>query len=135
MRLVSFHTEEGPAAAIQLGEELVPACALGAPTSMRTLLEQHDAAQLRELGRRAHDAQERVALAAARLCAPVADPQKIVCLGLNYRDHAAETGQEIPAAPMWFAKFANSLRGSGAEIVLPAAHARATSTTRPSSRS
>ena len=55
-------------------------------------------------------------------CSPVPDPQKIVCLGLNYRDHAAETGQEIPAAPMWFAKFANSLIGSGQAIVLPAAH-------------
>jgi acylpyruvate hydrolase len=44
-------------------------------------------------------------------------------MGLNYRDHAEETGQEIPAAPMWFAKFANSLTGSGQPIVLPAAHA------------
>jgi 2-keto-4-pentenoate hydratase/2-oxohepta-3-ene-1,7-dioic acid hydratase in catechol pathway len=43
-------------------------------------------------------------------------------MGLNYRDHAEETGQEIPQAPMWFAKFANSLCGSGAVIVLPAAH-------------
>jgi 2-keto-4-pentenoate hydratase/2-oxohepta-3-ene-1,7-dioic acid hydratase in catechol pathway len=44
-------------------------------------------------------------------------------MGLNYRDHAEETGQEIPTAPMWFAKFANSLNGSGQPIVLPAAHA------------
>ena len=57
-----------------------------------------------------------------QLAAPVPDPQKIICIGLNYRDHAEESGQEIPAAPMWFAKFANSLRGSGEPIVLPAAH-------------
>jgi 2-keto-4-pentenoate hydratase/2-oxohepta-3-ene-1,7-dioic acid hydratase in catechol pathway len=44
-------------------------------------------------------------------------------MGLNYRDHAEEAGQEIPQAPMWFAKFQNSLCGSGAEIVLPRAHA------------
>ncbi len=50
------------------------------------------------------------------------DPEKIICLGLNYRDHAEETGQEIPSAPLWFGKFANSLIGSGEEIVLPAAH-------------
>jgi 2-keto-4-pentenoate hydratase/2-oxohepta-3-ene-1,7-dioic acid hydratase in catechol pathway len=43
-------------------------------------------------------------------------------MGLNYRDHAEETGQEIPAAPMWFAKFANSLIGTGQPIVLPAPH-------------
>ena len=58
-----------------------------------------------------------------RLCAPVPDPEKIICLGLNYRDHARETGQEIPTSPIWFAKFANSLIGSGAAVVLPAAHA------------
>jgi acylpyruvate hydrolase len=57
-----------------------------------------------------------------RLLAPAPDPEKIICMGLNYRDHAAESGQEPPAAPLWFAKFANSLIGSGAEIVLPAAH-------------
>ena len=65
---------------------------------------------------------------------PVPDPQKIVCLGLNYSDHAEETGQEIPTAPMWFAKFQNSLIGSGATIVLPG-RTPTTSTTRPSSRS
>ena len=57
-----------------------------------------------------------------RLLAPVPDPEKIICLGLNYRDHAEESGQEIPTAPLWFGKFANSLIGSGQEIVLPAAH-------------
>ena len=65
---------------------------------------------------------ERLALESVRLLAPVPDPEKIICLGLNYRDHAAETGQAPPAAPLWFAKFANSLTGSGGEIVLPAAH-------------
>jgi 2-keto-4-pentenoate hydratase/2-oxohepta-3-ene-1,7-dioic acid hydratase in catechol pathway len=53
---------------------------------------------------------------------PRPDPEKIICLGLNYRDHAAELGQEPPAAPLWFGKFANSLIASGAEILLPAAH-------------
>jgi 2-keto-4-pentenoate hydratase/2-oxohepta-3-ene-1,7-dioic acid hydratase in catechol pathway len=124
MRLVSFHTEDGPAAAIQLGEELIPVSALDAPaTTVRGLLEALDVEGLRELGRRAEAANERVALADATLEAPITDPQKIVCLGLNYRDHAEETGQEIPTAPMWFAKFANSLAGSGQDIVLPAAHA------------
>ena len=63
-----------------------------------------------------------VARDSVSLLAPVPDPQKIICLGLNYRHHAAETGQEPPAAPLWFAKFANSLIGDGDEIVLPAAH-------------
>jgi acylpyruvate hydrolase len=123
MRLLSFSTEDGPAAGVQLGEELVSVSALDAPAStVRGLLEALDADGLRELGRRAGEASERVALADVSLHAPVIDPQKIVCLGLNYRDHAEETGQAIPTAPMWFAKFANSLLGSGGEILLPAAH-------------
>ncbi|MGW4094659.1 fumarylacetoacetate hydrolase family protein [Nocardia sp. NPDC004750] len=55
----------------------------------------------------------------ARLAPPVPDPDKIICLGLNYRDHAAETAQEIPSAPMLFAKFNNSLLGHGEPIRLP----------------
>jgi acylpyruvate hydrolase len=50
----------------------------------------------------------------------VPDPPKIVCLGLNYRDHAAETGLQAPAAPTFFAKWANSLIGPTDDIVPPA---------------
>ena len=54
-----------------------------------------------------------------RLLAPVPDPGKIVCVGLNYRDHAREIGAEPPAVPILFNKFASSLVGPGAAIVLP----------------
>jgi acylpyruvate hydrolase len=124
MRLASFQTSDGSAAAVQIGEDLIPVSALDAPSAtVRGLLAALDAEGLRELARRAEDAEQRIALAGVTLHAPVTDPQKIVCIGLNYRDHAEETGQEIPSAPMWFAKFANSLIGSGQPIVLPAAHA------------
>jgi acylpyruvate hydrolase len=123
MRLASIDTEEGPAAAVLLGEDLIPVSALDAPAaSVRGLLAALDGDGLRELQSRAEQSDERIALADATLHAPLTDPQKIVCLGLNYRDHAAETGQDIPANPMWFAKFANSLIGSGQQIVLPRAH-------------
>jgi acylpyruvate hydrolase len=124
MRLVSFHAESGPAAAVQIGDQLVPVANLDAPSaSVRGLLAALDADGLADLQRRAEAARERIPLADVRLHAPIVDPQKIICLGLNYRDHAEETGQEIPSAPMWFAKFANSLIGSGQSIVLPGAHA------------
>jgi acylpyruvate hydrolase len=124
MRLASFQTSDGSAAAVQIGEDLIPVSALDAPSAtVRGLLAALDAEGLRELARRAEDAEQRIALASVTLHAPVTDPQKIVCIGLNYRDHAEETGQEIPSAPMWFAKFANSLIGSGQPILLPAAHA------------
>ncbi len=123
MRLITFDDGSGPQAGILVGGEVVPVTALDAPAgSVRGLLEALDAHGLADLGERASGARERIALSSVRLLAPVPDPEKIICLGLNYRDHAEESGQEIPAAPLWFGKFANSLIGSGQEIVLPAAH-------------
>ncbi|CAB4705932.1 unannotated protein [freshwater metagenome] len=46
------------------------------------------------------------------------DP-KIICIGLNYDDHAGESGMELPKAPLMFSKFANTLIGDGDAIVLP----------------
>ena len=123
MRLVSFQAEDGPTAAVQLGEDLVRVSILEAPAiTVRGLLAALDAKGLRELQRRAEQEGERIPLTDVTLHAPLIDPQKIICLGLNYRDHAEETGQDIPAAPMWFAKFANSLIGSGQDILIPTAH-------------
>lgn len=50
---------------------------------------------------------------------PVAKPSKIVCLGLNYRDHAEEAGLGIPDFPVLFGRFPSSLIGHGAPIILP----------------
>lgn len=60
-----------------------------------------------------------VPLAEVRLWAPVPDPQKIVCLGRNYRAHAEEAGGEVPVAPELFVKFANTLVGHDWPIEIP----------------
>lgn len=135
MRLVSYERDTGSGAGAELGasggpgagvlirDAIVPLSALDAgAATVRGLLLRLDAHGAGELGERADSASERIPLADVRLLAPVPDPQKVICLGLNYRDHAEETGQEIPTAPMWFAKFANSISASGSDIVLPAAH-------------
>lgn len=54
------------------------------------------------------------------LLAPVPRPGKIICVGLNYRDHARETGKPVPTRPMLFAKFATSIVPDGAEVTIPA---------------
>src|SRR6266513_1322636 len=54
-----------------------------------------------------------------RLHAPIRHPRKIICLGLNYRQHAAEAGLEPPETPTFFAKFQNALAGHGDEVHLP----------------
>ena len=56
-------------------------------------------------------------LAEVRLLAPVPRPGKILCVGLNYRDHAKETGQAIPTEPVLFSKFANSVVGPRGGVV------------------
>lgn len=55
----------------------------------------------------------------ARLGPPVARPSKIVCIGLNYRDHAAESGMELPKEPVIFLKATTSLSGSGDPVIMP----------------
>jgi 2-keto-4-pentenoate hydratase/2-oxohepta-3-ene-1,7-dioic acid hydratase in catechol pathway len=50
----------------------------------------------------------------------IATPQKIVCIGLNYRDHAEEQGVDLPERPLLFAKWPNTLIASGDAITVPA---------------
>jgi 2-keto-4-pentenoate hydratase/2-oxohepta-3-ene-1,7-dioic acid hydratase in catechol pathway len=54
-----------------------------------------------------------------RRLAPVTRPGKIICLGLNYRDHAIESGAQIPTEPVVFAKFSNAVIGPNEPIRLP----------------
>jgi 2-keto-4-pentenoate hydratase/2-oxohepta-3-ene-1,7-dioic acid hydratase in catechol pathway len=54
-----------------------------------------------------------------RWAPPVTNPSKIICIGLNYRAHAAEGGDELPSRPIIFAKFANTLVASGDDVMHP----------------
>ncbi|MFD1536178.1 fumarylacetoacetate hydrolase family protein [Nonomuraea guangzhouensis] len=73
---------------------------------------------------RVRDALERdelpvVAAEGLRVGAPVARPGKIVCIGLNYSDHAAESGAEVPAEPVVFMKATNTMIGPYDEVLVP----------------
>ncbi|HKV68318.1 MAG TPA: fumarylacetoacetate hydrolase family protein [Gaiellales bacterium] len=61
---------------------------------------------------------EQVAVAASRLLHPC-EPRKLIGIGLNYRDHAAESELDIPSVPVLFAKWPSALVGHGATIVVP----------------
>lgn len=58
-------------------------------------------------------------LTAISFLPPVAAPEKIICVGLNYRDHSAESGFEQPSYPTLFGRFNSSLIGHGAPILRP----------------
>ncbi|WZO98317.1 fumarylacetoacetate hydrolase family protein [Isosphaeraceae bacterium EP7] len=120
MRLVTVKTEGGPRACGTFQGQYVDLNAAdpALPASVREIL---------ALGpdglARAAEAQAKGTVkydpAKAVLLAPIPDPQKIICLGLNYRDHAEESGMAIPTEPILFSKYPSTLVGQGAEIVLP----------------
>lgn len=67
---------------------------------------------------------ELIPLSAVKLLAPIQRPPKIICIGLNYLDHARESNLAVPETPTVFAKFSTSVIGPGAPIVLPKASAK-----------
>src|SRR5213592_4152866 len=120
MRLVTYHSERGPRAGVVRDDSVIDVWdALGGEGStVRHLLASgriEDAAGI---------SGEPVPLDRVELQAPIPDPEKIVCIGLNYRAHAAEAGIEPPDAPTFFAKFRNALAPPGATVPLPAASAK-----------
>lgn len=64
-------------------------------------------------------AAERIPLDRVRLLPPIANPPRIFCIGLNYRDHAVEAKMKIPEVPTVFLKLPSAITGPGAPIVLP----------------
>ncbi len=82
-----------------------------------------DGADLAAAGRRLLTGPE-LDLAAVAVLPPLAGAGKILCIGLNYADHVAETGHELPAYPEVFARFSSSLTGHGAPIPRPAVSAQ-----------
>ena len=58
-------------------------------------------------------------LSAVSLRAPIPRPGKVICIGLNYKDHAEESGMELPERPLCFSKFSSCAIGSGQEVVSP----------------
>ena len=65
------------------------------------------------------DAAEVASLASVQLLAPIPRPPKIICVGLNYRDHAIESNMEIPKVPTIFSKYSTSVIGPHDKIELP----------------
>jgi 2-keto-4-pentenoate hydratase/2-oxohepta-3-ene-1,7-dioic acid hydratase in catechol pathway len=122
MRLATLQTTAGLRAAVRHEDHYIDLHATDAafPPTVRQLLAAGPEV-LRHAARAGNRPDAvRVPADKARLAAPVPDPQKIVCLGLNYRDHAAETNAQIPKEPILFSKYPTAIIGPGAAIVLPA---------------
>ena len=118
MRIVTYRSDRGARAGmLRIGAVGDIWNALGGRGSgVRDLLESDRLAEVAEIG----DARV-IPLDVVELLPPVPDPQKIVCIGLNYKAHASEAGIEPPDVPTFFAKFANALAAPGATVPLPRA--------------
>ncbi|TYP88971.1 fumarylacetoacetate hydrolase family protein [Blastococcus xanthinilyticus] len=127
MRLVSFHGTDGLRLGVETGAgiaDVTEAAGDGGPASVRALAG-GGAEALERVRRAADSASDVVRLDQLRLAPAVPDAGKIICVGLNYRKHAAEGGMPVPDRPIYFAKYANSLAASGEPVVIPAVTAKA----------
>ncbi len=131
MRLVTYGSESGPRAGVLIDGSVIDAwgaleepegstlrelIAQGRLSDLSATIEQSRAPRPEALPHRTVGS-----LAEIELLPPIPDPEKIICVGLNYRSHAAEAGIEVPQSPAIFAKFRNALAAPGATVGLPAA--------------
>lgn len=126
MRLVSYSSDRGPRAGV-LNDDDLPIDAwelLGREgAGLRELLAAGLIAELREATAGSAASNEQP-IADFELLAPIPDPEKIICVGLNYRAHAEEAGIEPPSSPAIFGKYRNALVGDDATVPLPAASSK-----------
>lgn len=120
MRLITFQAAgEAPQPGAIQGEHVVRLATAGFPDVLSIIQAGSEGRRRVEEALAQPAPGNAVPLAGVRLLAPIARPPKIICIGLNYRDHAAETKSEIPKTPIIFTKYGNTVTGPGAPIVLP----------------
>ncbi len=121
MRLATLATPAGPRAAVFAGDYYIDLYAsdMGLPTSVRALLAAGPEALRAAAAAAQSKSAVRIPAAGVVLLPPILDPHKILCIGLNYRDHALENNRAIPTEPVLFGKFNNTLIGHGAPIRIP----------------
>jgi len=121
MRLATIRTGDGTTAARLDGDMLIPLAA----DDVNELLSVGGTGLLSGGGTVPdRDGAEPVPAATADFAPVVPRPGKIICAGLNYRNHIAETGRELPEYPTLFAKFADTLLGANDDLAIPAVSER-----------
>lgn len=120
MKLATLLTDRGPrVVGLTLDGRYVDLCEVDVklPTTMREILTAPEG-----LSAAAHalaTGMVKGPFVTGRLLAPVPDPDKVFCIGLNYRDHAIETNSPIPSEPVVFSKFSQAVIGPEENVVLP----------------
>jgi 2-keto-4-pentenoate hydratase/2-oxohepta-3-ene-1,7-dioic acid hydratase in catechol pathway len=122
MRFVSFSKNSGAALGVRLGDEVadLSVAAPGGPQDLLTVIAAGESGfQQAKTAAEGAGADARIPYAGLELLPPMHNPSKIICLGLNYVDHAAEGGWEAADYPTLFMRGPSSLVGHGQPIVRP----------------
>ncbi len=118
MRLVTYrHGESTLAGAIAANGDVIDLTVEGLPTTMIEILAMPDGIDLAR--KFCESANITVPIADVEIQAPVPRPGKVLAIGLNYRDHAEESGQPIPQRPVVFSKASTCIVGPGDAIHIP----------------
>lgn len=124
MRLVSFSKAGGSAVGMRQGDSIID-ISVAAPKLPRTLagILAAGASAKAELKKVAAKPRKNAVLKASKvkLLPPIPDPGKILCIGLNYKDHAAEMGNPLPTYPVVFTRFVSTLVPHGGKMLTPRA--------------
>lgn len=121
MRLATLETTSGPrVVGVALDGQYVDLCAVDPklPTTLKAILETDQG--LVSAANALAAGLTKGPFVTGRLLAPIQGPGKVICIGLNYRDHALETNSPIPTEPVVFNKFPQSVVGPEDAVVLPA---------------
>ena len=125
MKVVTFSIQEDKHIGVVQGEKIISLTALNAekfPPCMKTFIEGSDNLrnEAEELIEQQQDDEKTVfPLSDVNILPPIAQPEKIICVGLNYIDHCKETGMEPPASPVIFSKYANAIIGHNDAVEIP----------------
>jgi 2-keto-4-pentenoate hydratase/2-oxohepta-3-ene-1,7-dioic acid hydratase in catechol pathway len=114
MKLVSFQTLVDDSA-VQAGILTNENTVVGLGCTMEQFIAEGSSAIERA---KAMGADNAVPLNKLKLLAPVPNPRQILCVGLNYMDHAIASGSDVPKVPLIFSKFASAVNGPDADIPL-----------------
>jgi 2-keto-4-pentenoate hydratase/2-oxohepta-3-ene-1,7-dioic acid hydratase in catechol pathway len=116
MRLVTFSTGAGPKAGVVIDGRVVDLAAAGY-SDVVSVLRDGDKGKAAVAALKANPSAPK--LEDVKLHAPIPKPDKFICIGLNYRDHAIESGMEIPKLPTVFTKYPNAVCGHGDDVIIP----------------
>lgn len=122
MRLITFEKNGRSALGIVRGDRVADISALDpdVPQDWSTVFAKGVLERLREMSGSVPE-DRLIPYESLTLLPPIPQPPKILCVGLNYTDHAAETGAKIPSIPIFFIRFPTSIVGHGAPLIMPKA--------------